>query len=40
MLERNYAAVIGDHSEAMLRASQIDLSPPSENVVPLASKRV
>jgi integrase len=40
MLERNYAVSIADHSEAMVRAAQIDLSPPTAgNIVPLALRR-
>jgi integrase len=41
MLERNYAKYIGDHSDAVIRAAQIDLAPTAEDpvVVPLALRR-
>jgi integrase len=40
MLERNYAVSIADHSEAMVRAAQIDLAPPDAgNVVRLAPRQ-
>jgi integrase len=41
MVERNYAKYIADHSDAALRAVQIDLAPTPVDpvVVPLASRR-
>jgi integrase len=41
MLEKTYSKWIGDHSDAMVRAAQIELEPTTSNpvVVPLASRR-
>jgi integrase len=40
-LEKTYAKWIGDHSDALLRAAQIDLAPGevSDKVVPLSARR-
>jgi integrase len=40
MLEKTYAKWIGDHSDALVRAAQIDLDPGKDSkVVPLAARR-
>src|SRR5262249_2394934 len=40
MIERNYASCIADHSDAMVRAAQIDLAPGTSNkVVPISVRR-
>jgi integrase len=39
MIEKTYGAFVADHSEAMLRAAQIDLTPPGgDNVVPIGRR--
>jgi hypothetical protein len=40
MIELSYSRYIGDHSDTMVRAAQIDLEPGEDSkVVPLASRR-
>src|SRR5262245_23872075 len=39
MIERNYASCIADHSDAMVRAAQIDLAPGTSNKVGPSSVR-
>ena len=40
MLERSYTKYIADHSDTMVRAAQIDLTPGTDGkVVPLPARR-
>jgi hypothetical protein len=40
MIEANYSAHIVAHSDAMVRNTLPDLSPPADNVIPLPVGRV